>query len=349
MGHGNLDSNGLEKLQKVTVALGGELVSNKYLGMGKHHTFRCSKGHVWDAYASSVQQGHWCGKCEGNVSLGIEVCHEVAEERNGKCLSSEYFGVNKKIKWQCEFGHEFLMTLNTIKNGRKSWCQKCAKNGRLTIDDLKETAILRGGKCLSDRYVNVKTKYEWECDKGHRWKANANLVRKGTWCPECIGRGKDISFLKDFANKKEGKCLSDMFMTGKHKYEWECFKGHRWSATWQNIFKGRWCPRCARHQSKAEIELYDWVKVRFPDALHDKAKILKSSKLRLDVYVPSIRMALEMDCKAWHYKPDNVERDSRKERECRELGIGLYRVDWHEWNRDKNSILSRVERWLRHV
>jgi len=32
---------------------------------------------------------------------------------------------------------------------------------------MQQVAKKRGGKCLSEKYVNAKTKLEWECRKGH--------------------------------------------------------------------------------------------------------------------------------------------------------------------------------------
>lgn len=59
----------------------------------------------------------------------------------------------------------------------------------LDIEDMKQAAAFRGGKCLSTQMVqgDLATPLEWECQFGHRFKASPNLILKGGhWCPECL-------------------------------------------------------------------------------------------------------------------------------------------------------------------
>jgi len=53
---------------------------------------------------------------------------------------------------------------------------------------MQQFAKRKGGKCLSEEYINAKTKLEWECRKGHRWFATPDNVTRGTWCPICRKR-----------------------------------------------------------------------------------------------------------------------------------------------------------------
>lgn len=60
---------------------------------------------------------------------------------------------------------------------------------RLDIDDMREAAHFRGGKCLSEKMVagDLATPLEWECGRGHRFMASPALVLLGGhWCPECL-------------------------------------------------------------------------------------------------------------------------------------------------------------------
>ena len=60
---------------------------------------------------------------------------------------------------------------------------------------MHEIAEKRGGKCLSTKYKDVKTKLLWECEYGHRWETTPANIRKGRWCPKCGYKiaGKKIS------------------------------------------------------------------------------------------------------------------------------------------------------------
>ena len=54
-----------------------------------------------------------------------------------------------------------------------------------TLQEMKLMASERGGKCISKKYVNVKTHLLWECQYGHKWLAIPNCIQQGTWCPIC--------------------------------------------------------------------------------------------------------------------------------------------------------------------
>jgi hypothetical protein len=53
-----------------------------------------------------------------------------------------------------------------------------------------------------------------------------------------------IESLKDFAQKKQGVCLSEVYKTNKQKYKWQCELGHSWESIWMDVKAGHWCPIC---------------------------------------------------------------------------------------------------------
>ena len=56
------------------------------------------------------------------------------------------------------------------------------------LKEMRELARAKGGKCLSNKYINAKTKMKWQCKEGHEWIAHSNNVKTGTWCPYCVRR-----------------------------------------------------------------------------------------------------------------------------------------------------------------
>ncbi|MGP1587587.1 MAG: NAD-dependent epimerase/dehydratase family protein [Treponemataceae bacterium] len=61
-------------------------------------------------------------------------------------------------------------------------------DSELGIEDAKQAAIFRGGKCISSEMKkgDLYTPIEWECYCGHKFKATPYLILKtGHWCPEC--------------------------------------------------------------------------------------------------------------------------------------------------------------------
>jgi len=59
------------------------------------------------------------------------------------------------------------------------------KNKKLTIKDAKYLGQLKGGYCLSNKYINANSNLKWRCKKCHTWMATYANVKNKTWCPYC--------------------------------------------------------------------------------------------------------------------------------------------------------------------
>lgn len=115
------------------------------------------------------------GKTRGSIAE----MQQLARERRGKCLSAAYVKSSTKLLWECAEGHRWEALPNNIKRGH--WCPHCAGMVRDTIEEMHRIGRELGGKCLSDTYVNSKTKLLWECAEGHRWTAIPSSVKGGRW------------------------------------------------------------------------------------------------------------------------------------------------------------------------
>lgn len=58
----------------------------------------------------------------------------------------------------------------------------------ITIVDMKMIAKDSGGQCLSSEYLNNSSKLIWKCKNGHIWEATPKNIKKGRWCPFCVGK-----------------------------------------------------------------------------------------------------------------------------------------------------------------
>ncbi len=124
---------------------------------------------------------------------------------------------------------------------------------RLNNDEMRRIAKQRGGKCLSEKYINSWTQLIWECTKGHQWKATLHNVKKGTWCPICAGMQRHtIEEMHQLAEARGGKCLSGKYINGSTKLRWICAEGHRWKAAPSNIIRGHWCPKCSKRRKHGQ-------------------------------------------------------------------------------------------------
>ncbi|MBN1363564.1 MAG: hypothetical protein JW976_02035 [Syntrophaceae bacterium] len=154
----------IEEMSQLAEKRGGKCLSKTYVNSHTKLKWQCAKGHEWEAIPHHVKRGHWCSKCAASEigksqRLTIEEMRYLAAKRGGKCLSKTYVNSGTKLKWQCKEGHKWEARPYSIKQGH--WCSKCAdfesgKSRRLTIDEMRQIAEKRGGKCLSKTYGKGK-------------------------------------------------------------------------------------------------------------------------------------------------------------------------------------------------
>lgn len=177
----------LEFAQNLAISKGGECLSEEYKNCVTKMKWKCSQGHEWETKLSKIKnEGSWCPRCHFDKKmLSLDDAHKLAKEKGGVCLSEEYKGASSKLNWRCEKGHEWETTLGIVKNNG-SWCRKCYDlSKRCDLQEAQTIALDKGGKCLSTEYVNRRTSMEWECERGHKWSAIYDSIKKGKWCPYC--------------------------------------------------------------------------------------------------------------------------------------------------------------------
>jgi len=124
---------------------------------------------------------------------------------------------------------------------------------KLTLDEIRADAARRGGKLVTETYVDSLTLMDWECAQGHRWRAVAHSIRQGHWCKRCADEKlrHSVTSLHAIAAERGGRCLAERYANSQTKLDWECKNGHQWLATFNSIKQGSWCPEC-RAASKGE-------------------------------------------------------------------------------------------------
>lgn len=177
----------LIKLKEIAYKKGGQCLSNKYLGSEFPLEFKCKKGHIWKTNPGYVVSGAWCHKCANYKTVDLNNLKKKATQQGGKLLSTKYIGIRRKYKWQCSKGHIWLAFANNIVN-KNQWCPKCKGVAKLSIELIHKLAEKKGGKCLSEKYINAHQKIKWQCSKGHIWLASTNNVKnRNHWCGKCKG------------------------------------------------------------------------------------------------------------------------------------------------------------------
>tara|TARA_Y100000294_G_C8536531_1_gene329303 strand:- start:33 stop:1193 length:1161 start_codon:yes stop_codon:yes gene_type:complete len=212
---------------------------------------------------------------------------------------------------------------------------------RLTIQDIQKIAQERAGKCLSKKYINIKSKLKIECSEGHVWDAiPSDLIYKNSWCPECGGTKKlTLKKIQEIAKERSGKCLSKKYVNSYSKLTWKCLQGHVWESSAKNVLhKGSWCPQCNIYFGE-EIcrttfeQLFNnkFVRIR-PKWLINNDK----NRMELDGYCENLKTAFEYQGKQ-HYiisrfskskssLKKRITDDMIKSQICKEKNINLFAI-----------------------
>jgi hypothetical protein len=115
----------IEEMQTFAISKGGQCLSIKFVNVKDSLLWECAEGHQWMANADNIiNGGKWCPPCSGNQLKTLEDMQRIALERGGKCLSTVYEGVNKKLLWECQEGHRWETIPSVIFRG--GWCTTCS-------------------------------------------------------------------------------------------------------------------------------------------------------------------------------------------------------------------------------
>lgn len=182
---------------------------------------------------------------------------------------------------------------------------------------------------------HTNKKYFWLCNKGHSYSANPNNRTHGDGCPYCSGNQvcidnclatKNSELAKEWHPSKNGTLTPlDITEYSNKKIWWLCEYGHEWEATVNNRSYGKGCKICAKGKQSSfpEQALFFYLKKIYSDSLNSYK--LKGQK-EIDIYIPSINVAVEYDGYQWHNSEVSKIRDVQKNIFIRKEGIHLIRV-----------------------
>jgi hypothetical protein len=124
----NKRKNSIEEMNILASPRNGRCVSKNYVNSITPLEWECEKGHRWFARPSNIGQGKWCPMCmRDNLSKKfrgtIDEYIELASQKGGKCVSTEYVNARTHLQWSCENGHVWRATPYNIKRG--GWCPDC--------------------------------------------------------------------------------------------------------------------------------------------------------------------------------------------------------------------------------
>ena len=331
----------IESLREVAKKNGGKLLSSKYLGAHNKLSWKCAKKHIWEATPSSIKHlKSWCPYCSGNKPLWVNNIYKIAEQKGGRCISKKYTNHDTKLKWECAKGHQWKQRAYNIYKG--TWCPTCAKISELTIADMHLSAKKNGGKCLSKKYINNRTKLTWQCSEGHRWKSLPLSIRSGKWCSVCRNNKSNIKEMQVIAKSRNGKCLSKKYINTMTNLTWRCNEGHEWEAMPDSIKRGTWCPQCNSFYSESlcRTTFEQIFYKKFPKYRPSWLKNKNGGKMELDGYCSSLELAFEYQGEQ-HFKlsyfiktkkllEKRIKDDKTKKELCKENQVNLIIISYKD-------------------
>ena len=232
-------------------------------------------------------------------------------------------------------------------------------------EELMDEWDYEANKDLNPKEITIGSgkKVWWKCHNGHKYAQTIHKrTLRGYSCPYCSGH-KAWKGFNDFATRypdvakewhptKNGhlKPTDVTYGSGK-KVWWICSIGHEYQASIHDRGLGQTkCPICnsQRLTSFGEQAIFYYIKKSFPDALN-RYNELFSTSMELDIYIPSLKYAIEYDGAHWHQTDDEYKRELKKYRFCKNNGIFLCRVKeksqkkWEDVG-DKIYYLKKVKR-----
>ena len=266
-------------------------------------------------------------------------------------------GSQRKVWWKCHIcSSEWQATVASRSKG--AGCPKCSRKGQL--GEFHTTMLRKRGSLLqnypdliaewnemrnettkpNDVLAGSNLKVWWKCSTcGCEWQASIHSRTRGVGCPFCANKAvaqgvNDLATLRpDLVcewNYNKNNLLPSQVTSGSgEKVWWKCrICGNEWEARVADRNKGAACPNCASRAQTSfpEQAIYYYLRKCYPDALNRYTEVFGNSRMELDVYIPSLKFAIEYDGLAWHNSASASKREVKKYSYCQKRGITLCRV-----------------------
>lgn len=264
--------------------------------------------------------------------------------KNDKFPSQYCAYSTKKVWWKCGKGHSFEAVIQR-RTARGKKCPYCSNQKMLIGFNDFGTLCPEIYDWIDNETNELNPKsikgyhspliFALKCKKGHKFYLSAAAFSRGGRCPVCNGKKilvgyndlntshPKLTLRWDF--EKNIKFTPYNVSKGSDKKVWwKCEKGHSWKATISSQVAGSSCPICSREYqtSYPEKAIAYTLKKIFND-LEENIKLKELNNRNVDIYIPSLKLAIEYDGSYWH---KNFERDLKKDQMCKDNNITMIRV-----------------------
>ena len=295
--------------------------------------------------------GQGCPMCGGTKRNTTDGFIEKARKVHGNKYDYskvDYTTNKEKVCIICPEHGEFWQDPHNHLKGKG--CPKCGND----IHKPKKREI------HGDRYDYSRVEYkdilkpvEILCPEHGMFKQSPALHLVGSMCPKC---SKSLSGIKrrltaDEFISRAREVHGDRYdyskvdyITEKHKVCIICPEHGEFWQTPDKHLRGNGCPKCVYPFSKAESEIFEYVRGIVGDenvVAHDRSLL---NGREIDIFVPSKNVAIEYNGLYWHAKDKNYH--VRKTEECNAKGVSLIQIFEDEYTTHKDIVLAKISHIL---
>ena len=289
----------------------------------------------------------------------IDLIKQKIESENYKVLSDKYINNTTLITIECPNSHIHKTSWNRWKSGGR--CKICVRqrisdSQKVNFEVIKANIESEGYKLLTKKYKNNSQKLDLICPKNHKcsisWKG---WNSRNTKCKICSIKERadkqryNINFIRQAFESRNYKLISEIYNGAFDRLEYICPKGHHGKITWFNFQQGHGCNSCPKNranESKAEMEIFEFIKLYYIDAETKNRTLIHPYEL--DIFIPSKNLAIEYCGLYFHSEGMGKDKNYHlnKLKLCQEKGIKLITIFEDEWLNKKDIVISRLKSYL---
>lgn len=254
----------------------------------------------------------------------------------------------EKVLWFCKNCNENYPAQIRKRVYEASGCPRCSRK-RSSIPLSKEFPNLlkdydprKNEKPLDYYSKGSMVKVWWKCHVcSNEKKATINSrASKGHGCKICwarieVQRRNQIKIREDGSLLERAPHIAKEWDYKKNKLRpedythksgelvfWICDYGHKWKTSIHGrVRNNTGCRKCGNQNSQYEMRLYSELSI-FNDDVRWNERI---EGIECDIYLPSIKLAIEVDGFPWHDSNESRKRDIEKSKKLKSLGISSIR------------------------
>jgi|LauGreDrversion4_2_1035121.scaffolds.fasta_scaffold88913_3 hypothetical protein len=230
-------------------------------GSGKKLSWKCSKGHKWEAIVGNrTKRNDNCPYCSGKRAIKGEtdlgsLFPELARQANGWDPTEITAGSGKKLSWKCQNNHVWSAVVGTRVNG--IGCPFCSGFYAIPGEtDLATTHPELAKEAFGWDPSLVKAgssgkKYRWKCGNDHVFESDVvSRTSQGNGCQFCSGH-RVLPGFNDLLTTHPHLALelvdgspNSVSKGSDKKFTWRCSKNHLYKASVSARSRGGGCPVC---------------------------------------------------------------------------------------------------------